>query len=190
MFEALGQVKVGVRRIERGGDDNLLLRADKGANSRGAAWIFGEAPEDAVLDAVRAGEIDTLLVLGDALDPDDTAKLDDDVRSKVRRLLYVGPFIDAAAEAAAVKIPSAAWAEEDGTFVNFEGRIQRLRRAHRARGEGRPGWRVVADLALAAGCELPEWGSAGDVLAALSGSVAEFAGVTEDRVGMLGVATS
>ncbi len=80
LFEALGQVKVGVRRIERGSDDNLLLRADKGANSRGAAWIFGEAPEDAVLDAVRAGEIDTLRVLGDVLDPEDTAKLDDDVR--------------------------------------------------------------------------------------------------------------
>src|SRR6185436_7049942 len=41
LAEALS-AQVSVRRIVRGEDDSLLLRADKGGNSRGAAWILGQ----------------------------------------------------------------------------------------------------------------------------------------------------
>jgi NADH-quinone oxidoreductase subunit G len=99
LFGGLGQVRVGVRSLVRGEDDDVLIRADKGANSTGAAWIFGEnASEVSVLDAVAAGEIDTLLIAGDTLDPADTAHLDEASLAKVRNLIYVGPFVDATAK--------------------------------------------------------------------------------------------
>jgi NADH-quinone oxidoreductase subunit G len=189
LFGALRSVKAGVRGIVRGEDDTMLVRADKAANGRGAAWIFGdEATEQPVLDAVRRGEVDTLLITGDALDPEDTARLDADLRGKVKQLIYVGPFVDATAEHAALSLPAAAWAEEDGTFVNFEGRIQRVGRAHMPRGEGRPGWRVVADLAEAAGIDAPGWGATADVLRAMAAEVKQFEGLTEESIGLLGVA--
>ncbi len=165
-----------------------MIRADKAANSRGAAWILGKsANEDAVLGAARNGSIDALVIVGDVLDPDDTVTLDDAVRDKIGKIVYVGPFVSGAAAAASVLLPSAAWSEEDGTIVNFEGCIQRVKRAHVPHGEGRPGWRVVRDLAEAAGIEMPAWTCSDDVLASLAEQVAEYDGLSADTLGLLGV---
>ena len=121
----------------------------------------------AVLDAVRAGEIDTLVLIGDVLDPADTTVIDDETRKRIEHLIYVGPFLEGAARNASLLLPSAAWSEEDGSMVNFEGRVQRVRRCHLPRGEGRAGWRVAQELAVALGGELPEWTGPADVLASL-----------------------
>jgi NADH-quinone oxidoreductase subunit G len=187
LFSEFGLFQLGVRRLERGEDDNLLIRKDRGANSLGARWVLGEgAEEQTVLDAAQGGALDALVVFGDPLDPDDTAVIDAGARAQLKHLIYVGPFLEAAAEAASLLLPGAAWAEEDGSLVNFEGRVQWARRAHLPRGEGRPGWRIVADMAEAAGVEMPEWGSAGDVLESMASEVESFSGMTVSGVGLLG----
>jgi NADH-quinone oxidoreductase subunit G len=184
LFDGLGGARVGVRRLERGEDDDLLIRADKGANSRGAAWILGErAVERSVLDAAEAGSLETMLVVGDTLDPADSA---DPPSDKIEALIYVGPFVDPASRAAAVALPAAGWSEEDGTLVNFEGRVQAVRRCHLPRGEGRPGWRVAVELGRAAGVEMPEWTTADEVLADLAGDVDAFRGLGAEKIGLLG----
>jgi NADH-quinone oxidoreductase subunit G len=188
LLEALGGGTIGVRRLARGKDDALLIRSDRGGNSKGAAWILGEgALESSVLEAASAGRIDTLLVAGDPLDPADTAALDPALRAKIASVVFVGPFVCGAAEGASVRLPAAAWSEEDGTVVNFEGRVQRVRRCHMPRGEGRPGWRVACDLAAAAGAAMPEWTSADEVLAALAARVKPFEGLDAPAIGLLGV---
>lgn len=186
LFETVGGVQVGVRRLIEGADDDLLIRADKGANSMGAEWIFGGAVEESILSAAREGKIDVLLVLGDPLDPDDTAVIGNDLKSKLKKLIYLGAFVDAAAAQADLLLPASAWAEEDGTYVNFEGRAQRVRRAHRPRGEGRPGWVVASELIVAAGGDRPAWCSAADVLATLAESVGPFSGLSDEKLGLLG----
>jgi len=188
LFTGLGRVRIGVHGILRGEDDNLLIRADKGANSRGAEWILGQTEDSqAILEAAGRGEIDTLLVFGDALDPEDTRAIDEGTRGKVEHLIYVGPFLDATARAASLLLPAAAWSETAGSLVNFEGRVQWIRRCHRPRGEGRPGWRIAADLAQHAAVELPDWSSTADVLQSLADSVEPFRGMTESRLGLLGI---
>jgi len=178
--------QVSVRRIVRGEDDSLLLRADKGGNSRGAAWILGQAALDRSLtDAVRAGAVEALVVVGDPLDPADTPALP--AGAAVGRVIFVGPHEVGAAEAAHVALPAAAWAEEDGTVVNFQGHLQRVQRAHLPHGEGRPGWRVVRDLAEAAGLTLPGWAAASEVFASASAVVPELSGLAHADVGILGV---
>ena len=191
VLEGFGRVRFAVRKRVAGEDDDLLIRADKGGNSTGVDWILGKAENEAdVFEAAERGEIDLLLVFGDVLDPRDTAPVPEPVRSRVEHLVYVGPFFDAAAERASVVLPTAAWAEEDGTMVNFEGRVQLVRRAHRPRGEGRPGWRVALDVAEASGQETAAFTSSGDVLEWLAATVEPFAGLSEDRVGLLGVRRS
>ena len=188
LLEALGGGRIGVRRIARGADDALLVRADKGANSTGAAWILGEsATEAAVLEAAARGEVAALLVVGDPLDSAESAAPDPAVRSRVASVIFVGPFVSGAAEGADVRLPAAAWAEEDGTLVNFEGRAQRVRRCHLPRGEGRPGWRIACDLAQAAGGDMPQWTSSDEVLEALAASVERFRGLDATTIGLLGV---
>jgi len=70
--------------------------------------------------------------------------------------------------------------------LDREGRVQLVRRCHRPRGEGRPGWRIAADVARAAGVELPPWGSTGEVLETIAAEVGAFSGLTEENVGLLG----
>ncbi len=188
LFARLGAVRAGVRRLSRGEDDDLLIRADKGSNSTGAAWILGEgATEAAVLEAVGRGEVDALLVVGDPLYPEDTAGLPAGLRPRVKHVVYVGPFVAGAAAEASVLLPMAAWSEEDGTYVNFQGRVQRLQRAHTPLSEGRPGWRVVLDLAEAAGVVMPRWTSAEDVLGDMVRSVPALEGLDPRAIGLLGV---
>ena len=183
----LGSATFGARSLVSGANDALLVRADKGANARGAAWIFGaDASEDAVMAAVAKGSVTTLLVLGDTLDPADTFALPAAAKGKVE-MIFAGPFASGAAADAVVAIPSASWSEADGTFVNFEGRAQRLLRCHLPLGEARPGWRIAADVAASAGAPLPEWRAASDVLRALAQSVKEFEGVSAESMGLLGV---
>jgi NADH-quinone oxidoreductase subunit G len=187
LLERLGGDTVGVRSILRGEDDDLLIRADKGANSKGAEWIFGAgATEDAVLDAVLLGRVDTLVVAGDPLDPDDTVTLEPRIRDKITNVIYVGPFVAGPAESASVVLPAAAWSEQDGTMVNFEGRVQTVRRCHLPQGEGRPGWRVVRDLAEAAGIEMPPWTSHVEVLESLAEQVDGYRGLNIESIGLLG----
>ena len=102
-------------------------------------------------------------------------------------VIHVSPFVTPASLGARVLLPTLAWCEESGTVVNFQGRIQAVRRARVPRGEGRPGWRLAADLAEALGLDYPAWTSSEEVLESLARAVPEFGGVDGPTVGLLGV---
>ncbi|MFN8380182.1 MAG: formate dehydrogenase subunit alpha [Anaerolineae bacterium] len=56
-------------------------------------------------------------------------------------------FINETGELADVILPSASFAEKDGTFTNSDRRVQRVRQAIPAVGSARPDWQIVCDLA-------------------------------------------
>ena len=154
-----------------------------------ARFEAGLADLDAQVAALESSIGETqkaISSLGDPLDPEDTAGLEPDVREKIQNLVYVGPFLDSAAQGAAVLLPSTAWSEEEGSYVNFEGRVQWVKRCHLPRGEGRPGWRLAADLGVASGLQPPEWSTHADVLESMAQSVSEFQGLNEETIGLLG----
>jgi len=64
-------------------------------------------------------------------------------------------FLTETAELANVVLPAASFAETDGTFTNFEGRVNRVRKAIEPIGESLPDWEIVARLADKMGCPLP-----------------------------------
>jgi NADH-quinone oxidoreductase subunit G len=188
VLQGFGRIRLALRNLVAGKDDEILLRADKGGNSTGVGWVLGKPEEEgAVLRSIERGEIDLLIVFGDPLDARDTAPVTEAFRAKLQHLVYVGPFFDATAERATAILPTAAWGEEDGTVVNFEGHVQQVRRAHRPRGEGRPGWRVALDVAEASGQEMEPIVSSGEVLLWIAATVEPFAGLDEGQVGLLGV---
>lgn len=51
------------------------------------------------------------------------------------------------AKLATVVLPAASFAEKDGTFTNFEGRVQRVRKAIKPVGESLPDWEIIVKLA-------------------------------------------
>ncbi len=99
-----------------------------------------------------------------------------------------GAFVVAAAafrgaipEGADVVLPRTLFAEQEGTWVNGEGRVQRSRPAAPAPGAARPLWRMAAELAEALGRPLAWAASAQDVLARLEAEQPRFSGARAAR---------
>ena len=77
-------------------------------------------------------------------------------------VIYQGSHGDRGANRADIILPGAAWTEENGLFVNTEGRPQLAFRAGFAPGEAKENWAILRALSAELGAQLP-W----DTLAAL-----------------------
>jgi predicted molibdopterin-dependent oxidoreductase YjgC len=84
-----------------------------------------------------------------------------------------------------VVLPSAVYAERDGTFTNFEGRVQRLNPAFAPRGEALPAWQIYQRLGQALG-QSDDYASAEAILMELATAVPAFGGMSYAKVGDLG----
>jgi formate dehydrogenase alpha subunit len=64
-------------------------------------------------------------------------------------------FLTETARLANVVLPAASFAEKEGTFTNFEGRVQRVRKAIPPLGESLPDWEIILRLADKMGSRMP-----------------------------------
>ncbi len=162
------------------GVEDLALRADRAANVRGAE-LLGFSRRDRPLDGLGAGDV--LLVADEELVGEDAAGA-----ARAGATIVVGttlPFW--ARHAAAVVLPIANMSEEEGTFTNLRGRVQRFMQVKAAPGFARPSWFALADLLAALGAWKVHGGDLpGDVFAALAAARPEFAGLSYDTLGMKG----
>jgi NADH-quinone oxidoreductase subunit G len=81
-------------------------------------------------------------------------------------VIYQGSHGDRGAHRADIILPGAAWTEENGLFVNTEGRPQLAMRAGFPPGEAKENWAILRALSAELGAKLP-W----DTLAALRGAL-------------------
>lgn len=91
---------------------------------------------EAILKATQNNSIKLLYVL--AADDFDYSKISDDTF-----VIYQGHHGDHGANRADVILPSAAYTEEDGIFVNLEGRPQYARRAVMPIGDAEENWQII-----------------------------------------------
>lgn len=105
-------------------------------------------------------------------------------------------FINESGAFADVFLPAVSWAEKDGTFTNTDRRVQRVRRALAPRGQARPDWQIICDLAQRIEARLGRSTPAGwsythpsQVLAELGKGVEDYTGVTYERIETTGLQT-
>jgi len=133
----------GVFRVPTGeeavlaGFPKLALRSERAPNATGAE-LFGFERTPGPLEVPDGG---CLVVLEELLDeePESWAK-------SASFFLYAGSRIPPAARAADAILPVTGFAEMEGSFTNFEGRVQRFGQALRPPGLARPAWLVLARL--------------------------------------------
>ncbi|MCG3175655.1 MAG: Nitrate reductase [Candidatus Omnitrophica bacterium] len=177
---------------EDGPQDEILLRKDKNPNTAGASVILdlGAANGAAsVLERARKGELEGLVVFGRDLSKMGAPGLLQEVRSKVRTIVYIGSAQHATAAAADVALPEACYAEKDGTFTNFEGRVQRIRMAVPPAGDARPGWKILSEIAAEIGEPLV-FSKAEEVFKRLAAEQPAFAGMDYKVIGSQGAVWS
>ena len=183
---------LGVHSIDivpRSGEgDEILLSEDRNPNANGASLILNlNAGPGAnlfrIAGDVMSGEIKALLVLGE-----DPTK----IGISTEQLTHLTSFVvldilaNAATEHATTVLAGSGFAEKRGSMINGDGRLQRLNRAVRPPGNARDDWEILRDLLQALG------GSNGlfsidDVFRQMSADIPQFAHLTLNKIGDLGV---
>jgi formate dehydrogenase alpha subunit len=105
-------------------------------------------------------------------------------------------FINESDAYADVFLPAASWAEKEGTFTNTDRRVQRVRKALEPRGQSRPDWEIICDLAERIEKKLDRSQTAfwayknpSEVLEEMGRVVPEYAGVKYRRIENQGLQT-
>jgi predicted molibdopterin-dependent oxidoreductase YjgC len=163
--------------------DDFLIRADKNPNARGAELFgFAGAGSDDLLRRCSEGRIRFLYLCHHDLTRAYDAGMVRDALAQVRFTAYHGPFDHPTAFLADVRLPAAMYAEEVGTFTNFQGRVQRISAAVPPPGKAVPGIEIIAMLAEALGTPLGK-GSPAQVFREIAAKFPPFEGMDYETLG-------
>jgi NADH-quinone oxidoreductase subunit G len=83
-------------------------------------------------------------------------------------------------------LPVTTLAEENGTYVNVDHRVQRFQQAISPPGMARPAWWLAGEVLVAAGETAEAPATAAEAFAALGASYPAFAGLTHQELGFTG----
>ncbi len=160
------------------GVPNLALRKERVPNLNGGGLAGYAATWQAALAATPGADL--VIVLDADLDDAEIAGL-----AKAKAAVVIGTVDDERMHSAALLLPTTNMAEENGTWVNRDGRVQRYYQAKAAPGMARPAWWIAAEAGhLATGAAAPA--TAADAFAALSGSIPALGGLTYADLGHTG----
>ena len=167
--------------------DEVLQRADRNPNTQGCLdQGLGRDGVDAVLEACRGGQVQALVLQGPELLR--VAEIVDAV-AKVPFVAVMATHEGPELDRAQVVLPAALWAEVDGTFTNYQRRIQRVKAAVPAPGDAAPRWELTAGLLERLGAPLGAT-SAREILVALAEATSGYEGLDFRGVGAQGRALS
>jgi NADH-quinone oxidoreductase subunit G len=172
----------GAFSVERGpeaplpGVEDLALRSERAANVRGAE-LLGFEKTDTPLAGLREGDV--LVLAGVELQASEET-------TRAGAVVAIGSVLSDVARDAVAVLPIANMAEEDGTFTNLRGRVQRFRQAKTPLGLARASWAVVADLLLALGDDT-RFFTAAEVFDSLATARSGFTGLSYDQLGFRGL---
>ena len=136
LMEALKADHVGFLTFSRGQKQTFpggfVIEADKTPNRAYAVKLFGEEAlvpgYQKVVAELHAGNIQGLLVMNGIPDfpmPEELVKA-----ARMAEFVAVSDLLrNPLEEFAHVVVPAPTWAEKDGTFMNVDGRVQRIRKA-------------------------------------------------------------
>ena len=162
------------------GIPGLALRPERAPNLRGAELVGYTAGFDAPRRALeRAGLV---LVLDAELD-DDTARQLASARGAV---VWLGTVLSEAWRTAALVLPVTTFAEESGTWVNRDNRMQRYEQARGAPGMARPAWWVAGEVLAGRGPDADAPTTADEALSLLGSFNVALADVTWRSLGFGG----
>jgi len=169
--------------------DSFLLQADRNPNTRGAEAILLEEGGFSLPQLIESPGNQGFELLY-VCEQDLTGKLGEDQARKFINqfefVIYQGSNENATSSLANLVLPAATYAEVEGTFTNFEGRVQKIIPAVEPLGESLPPWQIMNSLARASGFDY-SYDSAAEVFEELAQSVVEFDGLTYQKIGDQGV---
>ncbi len=157
------------KQVSNPSEDTLLRRADKNPNTF-------------LVQKLGLGKLSTtgcklLFVVGEA-SAEDLAAI---AKQKPEVVVAITSTDADQCGFADLVLPLATFVEQDGSFTNYQGRVQRFHRAFAPRGEAKPGWEIASQIALLEGGSIPA--TAKDCFDLLTQTVAAYKTVTWQGLG-------
>jgi len=211
------------KHIKQGDQDDILIREDKTPNALGAELI-GLIPLDKfykeeIINGIKERKIKALYLMEDDVDVifanNESDSEVESILKKLELLIVHATNKNKATEIAHIVFPAATYAEKHGTFVNFLGRVQRIRPAvatvelDRAldgmsmsrwdkfgtpfdrwmqghKFDAKPSWKILALIAAKLGFKI-KYEMAEEVFEDLANSIEAFKDLDYDKIGEMGV---
>jgi NADH-quinone oxidoreductase subunit G len=160
--------------------DKVLQHKDRNPNTQGCLdQGLGREGVPAILGACAAGKVKALVLMGPELLRVPEAK---DALARVPFVAVMATHDEPALAGASVVLPAAVWAEVEGTYTNYQRRVQRVRVAVLPPGDAQARWQLTAALLERLGKPLGAT-SAREVFHLLAASLADYAGLDYRSIG-------
>jgi NADH-quinone oxidoreductase subunit G len=209
--EVVGTSEIAyIPKIE-GEDDNFLLRADKTPNSTGLKYLGIKPIDEKFIKKILNKQFKLVYTLNDSINR--LSNADALARSIEVGIIHISNFSEFSHKATVI-LPASTYAEVNGTFVNFQGRVQRIKPAvaaleqERLPGDfavsrldkfgahndkwtqgtkfnARPPWKVFTQIAKAMGHDF-DYAYTEEVFDDIASKVADFNGLSYGIIGMHG----
>jgi predicted molibdopterin-dependent oxidoreductase YjgC len=175
---ALPNVYTGYRRVT-----DLAIR-----ETMAKAWSVEKLPDKnglmvtEMMEAAHKGKLKAMVIIGEnpmVSDPD--LKHARGSLEKLDFLVVQDIFMTETAQLADVVLPSASFAEKDGTFTNTERKVQRVRKAVPAPGEAREDWEILCDLSTRMGYPM-KYSSAKEIMDEIGRVTPSYCGINFARL--------
>ena len=207
-----------MRHINPEFGDDILRKDDVTPNSTGAEAVFVKKGQNAadfegIIKGIKEKKIKALYILEDDIVSADPSL--EEVLTKLDLVIVHSSNFNKTTEIADIVFPAAAYAEKNGTMVNFQGRVQRIKPAvstvemdramdgmsmsrldkfgskydRWAQGhkyDALSSWKIISRLAETMGTKM-KFNLAEDVFTEISKTIPPFSGLDYDNIGELGV---
>ena len=173
------QVPIG-EEAPLAGVPDLALRAERAANLIGAQLLGYDAEWSEAMSALAGAGL--VVVLDADLSAADQAA----IAASSASLVVMGTIFSESLRGAELILPITTMAEENGTYVNRDRRIQRYTQAKSQPGMARPAWWVAGEVVAGPGPSPSAPATAAEAFELLGEWWPAFAGLTYDDIGYTG----
>ena len=201
-----------IPNIDETFEDDILRRSDKTPNSNGLKMLGIHQYTNETIDMLSSGKIKILFILND-----DISRIpgSDVFLKNIETSVHLISVHNKYSPHAGIILPTATYAEINGTFVNFQNRIQRIRPAvttleqerligeyavsrldmfgaqndrwtHGTKYNARPGWKILKLIANTMGHEF-SFENSEEVFTELSSFIPEMNGYEYETIGKQGL---
>ncbi|MCR4336961.1 MAG: molybdopterin-dependent oxidoreductase [Candidatus Omnitrophica bacterium] len=183
--ETLGIEQIDFRVPEKSStSDDFLLKADRNPNTAGAQTILQPSDADGtptIIQKAKQGELDLLYVFGHDLIKLFGKDTVEQIAKKVKLFVFQGSNINETCGYAHLNLPSAVYAEKEGTFTNCQQRVQRIWPAFFPLGEAKLDWEILSLLSAKLGTPLKYQGEQ-EIFKDIAQTIASFSEMTYEKI--------
>ncbi|MBI5183667.1 MAG: molybdopterin-dependent oxidoreductase [Nitrospinae bacterium] len=176
LFQRFMREVIGTNNIDftviKGDKDNILIKEEKAPNARGARdmRLFpcngGRGISD-MIKGIATGDIKILYIMGrDLMGLEEKGRILDSF-GKLDLLVVQDTHVSDLSRKGDIVLPSATFAEKDGTFTNINGIVQCITKGVEPPGDSLPDWEIISRLSKAMGYTM-EYNSPEEIMAEIS----------------------